>query len=264
MGGESPSKISMSACPKFLESKVTFLPLLETLFGLSLCLIVAFQVAWFASLPPLALPGLSGVSFVDLSNYGQLALSFLGAATAFYLYLSPPRRNLFLLTGFASGLWFLSNCYWYLYVKIFGTGLNYPCTADVGFLGVFLLLATAAQLTFAERKLPVFVAPAIFGAGIGGSLLAALVHFTGQTIINVLYCALISLLLLQVVKSYARPYRVFFAGVVCYCVTMFAYLLRETYFPGEPVFTVVGQLAMVTFCLLALGLIKYYQEGKAC
>lgn len=207
---------------------------------------------------------LASSSFTDWSNYGQFAASFLCTVVAIYLYVASHRRNIFLLTGFASGLWFLSNVFWFLYMKILGRGLLYPCIADAGFLGTFLMLATAIWLTSAGKKLPKSLSAAIYGIPLVISGAAAMANVTGQTLVNVVYCLSSSLLLLAVIRHYDRKYRMFYAGVACYCVTMLAYILRETYFPEEPVFTVVGQLAMITFCLIPLGLVKLYTEDPSC
>ncbi len=244
----------------FFEKTRSFLPLLEALFILLIFLVIVFQIAWFASLPPFSMKSLSSVSFVDWSNYGQLAISFLCTAIAFYLYAAPSRRNIFLLTGFSSGLWFLSNSYWYLYVKIIGMGLLYPGMADIGFLGAFLLLATAIWLAFDEKKLPKSLILAIYGVPLTIFVIAAAVNINSQTMANVIYCVFSSLLILAVVQYYNKKYWKFFAGLVCYCAAMLAYALRETYFPGQPVFTIVGQLAMVSFCLIPLGLLQLHRE----
>ena len=99
------------------------LSLLESLFVALIILVTAFQVLWFASLPSVNVQSLASASFTDWSNYGQFAVSFLCTATALYLYVVSRRRNIFLLTGFASGLWFLSNVFWFLYMKILGRDL---------------------------------------------------------------------------------------------------------------------------------------------
>ena len=247
---------------QFNVKNLAFLPLLKALLVILLFLILAFQVAWFASLPPFNVQSFGSVNFIDLSNYGQFATSFLCTAIAFYLYAASSRRSLFLLTGFSSGLWFLSNSFWFLYVKIIGWNLLYPCIADIGFLGAFLLLATAIWLTFNEKKLPKLLAVAIYGVPLTISLLLVIMKMTGQTMINVLYCLLSSLLLLAVIQFYDKTYRWFFVGVTCYIAAMLAYVLRETYFPGHPVFTLVGQLIMVAFCLIPLGLIIPLSEGR--
>lgn len=247
---------------QFNIRKLAFLPLLRALLIIFIFLVIAFQVAWFASLPPFNLSGLASVDFIDLSNYGQFAISFLCTAIAFYLYATASRRSLFLLTGFSSGLWFLSNAFWFMYVKIIGRNLLYPGIADVGFLGAFLLLATAIWLTFGEKKLPKLLVIAIYVVPLATALILAMVNTTGQTMMNVGYCLLLSLLLLAVIQYYDKKYRLFFVGVTCYSATMFAYVMRETYFPAEPVFTIVGQLAMISFCLIPLGLIKPLSEDR--
>lgn len=248
---------------QFKVRDLSFLPLLEALFVLLIFLVIAFQVAWSASLPPFSVRSLAPASFMDWSNYGQLAISFLCTALAFYIYAAPSRRSVFLLTGFSSGLWFLSNLFWFLYVKIIGRDLLYPCIADVGFLGAFLLFATAIWLTFDGKKLPKPLTVAVYGVPLVVSLMAAAANVTGQTVTNVLYCLLSSMLLLTVIQYYDKRYRLFFAGVACYGVAMLTYVLRETYFPGEPIFTIVGQIVMISFCLIPLGLIKSRAEVQA-
>jgi hypothetical protein len=234
------------------------------LFVALIILVTAFQVLWFASLPPVNVQSLGAASFTDWSNYGQFAASFLCTALALYLYVASHRRNIFLLTGLSSGLWFLSNVFWFLYMKILGRDLLYPCIADVGFLGTFLMLATAIWLTSDGKKVSKSLSVAIYGIPIVISGALAISNVTAQTLVNIVYCFSSSLLLLAVIRHYARKYRLFFAGVTCYCVTMLAYVIRETYFPDAPVLTVVGQLAMITFCLIPLGLIKLYAEDPAC
>lgn len=249
---------------RLVIKNIPIISLAESLFVALIILVTAFQFLWFASLPPVNVQSLSSTSFTDWSNYGQFAVSFLCTAIAIYLYVVSHRRNIFLLAGFSSGLWFTSNVFWFLYMKILGRGLLYPCIADVGFLGTFLLLATAIWLTPAGKKLTLSLPVAVYGISliIFGAL--ALTNVTGQTMVNIVYGLSSSLLLLAVIQHYDKKYRLFYAGVVCYCVTMLAYVLRETYFPDEPFFTVVGQLAMITFCLIPLGLIKLYTEDPAC
>ncbi len=249
---------------QFIAKNRSFLPLLKSLFVVLIFLVIVFQVAWFASLPPFNVKSLASVSFIDWSNYGQLAISFLCTLIAFYLYAAPPRRNLYLLTGFSSGLWFLSNSFWFLYVKILGTNLLYPGMADIGFLGAFLLLTTAIWLTFDEKKLPKLLTMAVYGVPLVIFVIAAIANITGQTITNVIYCLFSSLLILAVIQFYNKKYRLFFVGIAFYCAAMLTYVLRETYFPGAPVFTIVGQLAMVSFCLIPLGLIKPLDEELPC
>ncbi len=248
---------------QFLVKKKSFLPLLEALFVMLIFLVIVFQAAWFASLPPFSLYTIASASFVDWSNYGQLAISLMCTIVAFYLYVSRARRNVFLLAGFSSGLWFLSNSYWYLYVKIIGTGLLYPGMADIGFLGAFMLLATAIWLGFDEKKLPKPLMLAIYGVPLAISLIAAAANINGQTMTNVIYCVFSSFLILAVIQYYNNKCWPLFAGAVCYCAAMLAYALRETYFPGQPFFTIVGQLAMISFCLIPLGLLRLGHEVSA-
>jgi hypothetical protein len=244
--------------------KIPFRSLIESLFVAIIFVIIAFQIILFASLPPISLQSLESVNFMDWSNYGQFAVSFLCTVVAIYLYVASSRRTIYLLTGFSSGLWFLSNLFWFLYVKIFGWNLLYPCIADIGFLGVFLLLTTVIWLSFNEKKLPKLLKTAIYGVPLVISVAAAILNTTGQTIVNVLYCLLSALLLLAIIQHFDKKHWLFFAGVACYCATMLTYILRETYFPGNPVFTVVGQLAMISFCLIPLGLLKYSTEERSC
>jgi hypothetical protein len=244
--------------------KIPFRSLFESLFVILIFLIIAFQIVFFASLPPVSLQILASVNFIDWSNYGQFAVSFLCTAVALYLYVASSRRTIYLLTGFSSGLWFLSNLFWFLYVKIFGWNLLYPCIADIGFLGTFLLLATAIGLSFKEKKLSRSLTATVYGVPLVLSIAAAVVNMTGQTIVNVLYCLFSSLLMMAIFQYYDKRNWLLFAGVACYCATMLTYILRETYFPGEPILTVVGQLAMVSFCLIPLGLLKYSTEDRSC
>ena len=248
---------------QLIVNNKSFLPLLETLFLALIFLVIVFQVAWFASLPVFHLQSLASVDFVDWSNYGQFAISFLCTAIAFFLYAAPSRRSFFLLAGFSSGLWFLSNSFWFLYVKIVGRNLLYPGMADIGFLGVFLLLATAISLTFDEKKLPGPVTVAIYGVPLVVSMIAAITNVTGQTLTNIVYCLFSSILLLAVIRHNPNNNRLFFGGVLCYIATMLAYALRETYFPGASLLTIVGQLAMVSFCLIPLGLLRLDQGVSA-
>lgn len=227
-------------------------------------LVVALQIAWFASLPPFSIHGLTNVDFVDLSNYGQFLTSFLCTALAIYLYSVPPRRDIYLLTGFASGLWFLSNLYWFLYVNIMGNALLYPCIADVGFLGVFLLLATALGLTFERKRIGGTIKTAVYSMAFIIPAAVAVLSPTAQSLSNIFYCLFASVLMLAVIENYDKRYIWYFIGASGYCAAMLAYSLRETYFPGNTIFTIVGQLASVSFCLIALGLIRFNKEGRAC
>ena len=95
-------------------------------------------------------------------------------------------------------------------------------------------------------------------------MIAAITNVTGQTLTNLIYCLFSSLLLLAVIRYYNKEYRLFFVGAAFYCATMLTYILRETYFPGDPVFTIVGQLVMVTFCLIPLGLLKPNTGESTC
>ena len=78
---------------QFIVKNRSFLPLLEALFVVMIFLVIVFQVAWFASLPPFNIQSLASVSFVDWSNYGQFAISFMCTIVAFYLYATqvPPQ-----------------------------------------------------------------------------------------------------------------------------------------------------------------------------
>lgn len=216
----------------------------------------------------LFLPSHTFEGYGTISNALQLLTSItcLIACAAVYLFWS--RDLLLIYAGFAFGGWTLANTFWFAYTLIIGPTLMYPTVAEAGFLGVFLFLASGYLEVFPGR--PQSLTRSV------GSTLFILVLFslvpvylvlnqgltlsTGVTLLFFLFTGY----LLQVSLS-RRVYqdRLLFAGTLLVIVAHLIYAVRETAFPDFWLFRIVGPLVVLSFCVLAIGLLQRIREGQA-
>lgn len=219
--------------------------ILRALFYGLILFAIAIQAIWF----------LDGFEVGDLpawSNYGQMVASLFAAGVACYLYFSRGDR-LYMITAFACAGWFMSNTFWYLYTILIDRNLVYPSTGDVGFLGFMLLMTAAIGLTYRVQDRPKGAAAAylIVLPGLAGLWLDPRL----RGVVSLAYYACVAATVSSVVQRYDGRDRLVFIGVLLYCGTMLMYILRETFFPDNLVFTLVGQLVIVSFSVLGLGLL---------
>lgn len=222
------------------------------LYGLIL-LAVAIQAMWFLGLA-------RSDDLLAWSNYGQLASALLCVVLSTYLFARNGER-IYVVAGFAFGGWFLSNTFWFLDAFLIGRSLVYPGVSDAGFLGFMLLAAAAIRLAYPKTPRPqaaVLIYAALLLPGIAG-LAAA---FTSGAIVALAYYLCFALVISTIWQYYDSRDALIFAGALLYCATMLLYILRELYFPGHIAFTLVGQLAIISFCVLQLGLLRRVGRGR--
>ena len=224
----------------------------EGIFTLALYGFIVFaailQALWFTGLAP-------GEDLLAWSNYGQLAAALFCAALSAYLFVRR-REGVYVISAFAFGGWFLSNTFWYLNVVLIDRSLAYPSVGDAGFLGFMLLAIAAIGLANVKKEPRVKVIVPIYALfllpGIAGLWLSP----TFTSVVTLAYYLCFAATMAAVVQHYDAKDRLFFAGVLLYCFTMLIYVSREVYFADSIVFTLVGQLAIVSFCVMQLGLLN--------
>lgn len=236
-----------------IRSGTRFFELISVVFLCGLILFaILIQVIWL----------LEGAGVGNLSawiNYGQLAASLFVALVACYLYFSKGDR-LYTIAAFACAGWFMSNTFWYLYTLLIDRNLVYPCIGDAGFLGFMLLMTAAIGLTYRAQARPksavaayVIVLPGLLWLWLDPGSAGA---------VSLAYFLCVAVTASSAVQHYGDRDRLVFASVLLYCATMLTYTLRETYFSGDLAFTLVGQLAIVSFSVLGLGLLGRAGRGS--
>lgn len=214
---------------------------------------VAIQAIWLSGLA-------RGDDLLAWSNYGQLASALLCVVLSAYLFVGKGER-IYVFAGFAFAGWFLSNTFWYLYVQLIDRSLVYPSISDAGFLGFMLLLIAAISLTYEKRlvrKETLLVYAAFLLPGIAGLWLSP----TFASVVTLTYYLCFAVTVAAVVEHYSARDWLFFGGILLYCLAMLMYVSREVYFSRNLLFTMVGQLIIVAFCVTQLGLLRRAGHGR--
>lgn len=198
---------------------------------------------------------------LNWSNYLQIFVAFVCSIMSVYLYFKESQKRIYLLSGFAFAGWFLSNIYWYLHIQLLGRGLLYPCISDAGFLGFFLFMAAGIQLTFSKKKVNKFVLPALYAILLIVPAILAISRPGMGSVVTMIYFLSSAVLLSTIVAYYDKNNMALTSGAVLYCVTMILYALRESYFVDNPVFTIVGQVAIISFSCIQIGLLGLAEKG---
>ncbi len=146
-------------------------------------------------------------------------------------------------------------------MRLIDRSLVYPSISDAGFLGFMLLMIAAISLTYGKKALPketALVYAAFLLPGIAGLWLSP--AFT--SVVTLAYYLCIAATLAAVVEHYSARDRLFFGGILLYCLAVLMYVIREVYFPGNLLFTLVGQLIIVSFCVTQFGLLRRARLGR--
>ena len=193
-----------------------------------------------------------------------------------YAYVKWSRKESLLLAAFAFGGYALSTAFWYLFSVAIGRSFVFVSIAELGILGFFLILIAAITIEFPEEKVPVLWTLALVALFLVLPLLviwdAGYRQPVRLAVFTVQFLATVQLVATSVRHGIFR-YRLLWAGICLWALTMMVYGLRETLFtsyavplfPATPFtqplgvyefLSIIGPLVIVSFILIQLGLFQ--------
>ena len=208
--------------------------------------------------------GTMSATYTGISNAVQLVASAATVGAAGWVYF---RRNpsLFVAHGaFAGATWTLANGFWYMYLIVIGSGLNYPTVADLGFVGAFFFLIAGVMEGQPRGKMSRWVVvPVAIPLLALGLLPVLLLGVNAQTITTLVVFLLSTILLSEALFRTVYHHRLLFAGILAFVLAHLLNSLNSTIVDPPWITHAAGALAAIAFSLFALGFYGYTKERGA-
>jgi hypothetical protein len=194
--------------------------------------------------------------YVSLSNYLQILAAFSGAAVFCYYYLRHEGGPGLLWAAGAYALWGIVNVAWYA-VVLFGAGtFTFPSLIDMGFVAAILLLSSAYNRLYPRK--PVrgqFLLALLFLMLVVPLAILATGGITDPALMILLYFFVCGSLIITALNHSFSEHPAALAGTILFAIAFMVYPIRETFFAGNTVLTVLGPCVAAGFSLIVLGLI---------
>ena len=196
-------------------------------------------------------------------NAVQLIVTALAAGFAAYRFVTS-RHRAWLMFGFASGVSFLSNLYWHLYLIFYGETPHFSYIPDVSWYASYVFLLMLMH-EVRSVPLPVFTRPRsrllwlvpVFTAGMGVFYMQ-----WGDPIGNIIAAVLMCLLIWQSINDLmalkeegCKKKRLLYITVLIYCTSEYGAWTASCYWIGDTLlnpYIWFDALLSVTFILLTI------------
>ena len=194
--------------------------------------------------------------YIALSNYLQILVAFAGAAVLCWYSLRQAGGPGLLWAAGAFALWGFANIAWYAAAFFGAINLSYPGLVDIGFVASILLLSSAfSRISPRTQVKPSFLLALLVLVLVIPLAILATGGMTDKALMILLYFFACGLLIITALNHAFARRPAALAGTVLFAVTFMAYPLRETFFAGNAVLSVLGPFAAAGFSLIVLGII---------